>query len=129
MEAHCLGSNLFSDVNTYLRDAKGFYSQIGDPDDFERDVGTYLRDGHVAASPNWIIMGKAVRRDGGDPDLQWWDDVRCCDAWFVKFAAGEGTFAEWVKSIPYKLPFIGWRRALKDKPVRYWEWNKVTRRA
>lgn len=129
METNCLGRNLFSDMrNTYIDDVRKFYAKIGDVENFERDLATYLLNGYVLATPRWIILGKPVRRDGGNPNAQWWDDETCCDAWYVKFAAGEGTFGEWVKAIPFKLPFIGWMRALKNKPVKFWDWRQVTRR-
>ena len=115
-------------MNTYLSEAKRFYSKIGDADNFERDLGTYLRDGYVFGSPRYILLGKPVRRDGGDPDSQWWDDEKQCDAWFVKFAAGEGMFGEFKRSIPFELPFIGWMRALKQKPVMYWPTKQILRR-
>jgi len=115
-------------VNTYLTEAKEFYSKIGDSDNFERDLGTYLRDGYVFASPKCVILGKPVCRDGGDPDSQWWEDESQCDAWFVKFAAGEGMFSEFKRAMPFKLPFIGWMRALKQKPVMYWPTKQILRR-
>ena len=129
MEANCLGRNLFRDMNTHLLAAKKFYSKIGDADDFERDLGTYLRDGYVFASPQCVILGKPVRRDGGSPDSQWWDDEKQCDAWFVKFAAGEGMFSEFKRAMPFELPFIGWMRALKQKPVMYWRLDQILRRS
>ena len=109
-------------------DAKRFYSKIGDSSDFERDLGAYLRDGYVYASPKCIIFGKPVRRDEGPPCDQWWDDERQCDAWYVKFAAGEGMFGEFKRVIPFELPWIGWMRALKNKPVMYWPLEKILRR-
>ena len=115
-------------MNTYLTEAKKFYSKIGESNDFERDLGTYLRDGYVSASPKHILLSKPVRRDGGDPDSQWWDDEGQCDAWFVKFAAGDGQFGEFLKAMPYDLPFIGWMRALKRKPVMYWPTKQIFRR-
>ena len=115
--------------NTYLIDAKKFYSKIGDPNDFERDLGTYLRDGYVYASPKCIILGTPVRRDGGTPDTQWWDDEKQCDALFVKFAAGHEMIPEFIKAMPFKLPYVGWMRALKNKPVMYWRMEQFLRRS
>ncbi len=54
-------------MNTYLSDAKEFYGALSDADDFERDLGTYLQAGYVISSPNSIVFGKPVRRDGGIP--------------------------------------------------------------
>ena len=128
MAASGLGGDLFSDVNNYVQLAKDFYSQIGESNDFERDLGKYLLDGYMVSSPNGIIFGKPVRRDGGPADAQWWDDEENCDAWFVKFAAGEGMIREFIEAMPYQLPFIGWMRATKSKAVRYWNLKQILRR-
>ena len=115
-------------MNTLIEEAKGFYAKLGNPLWFEKDLGNYLLDGYIHSTPTSLILGKPVRRDGGDPDNQWWDDEKQCDAWFVKFAAGEGMIREFIRSMPYQLPFIGWMRATKSKPVKYWNLKQILRR-
>ena len=115
-------------MNTYLSEAKEFYGALSDADDFERDLATYLQAGYVVSSPNSIIFGKPVRKDGGDPVTQWWDDESQCDAWFVKFACGDGMYSKFIEAMPFKLPYIGWVRERKNKPVRYWRCEQILRR-
>lgn len=111
-----------------LAEAKRFYRQIGDPDDFERDLGIYLASGYVFSSPGCIIFGKPVLRAGDDPDSQWSKDPSECDAWYVKFACGKGMFSEFQRAIPFELPWVGWMRALKNKPVMWWRMDQILRR-
>ena len=129
MEENCLGSNGKRDVmNTWLQEAKEFYATLGEEDDFERDLAAYLKDGYVISSPNGIVFGKPVRRDGGSPDQQWYDNERECDAWFVKFACGDCGIKRFVDSMPFQLPFTGWMRVLKNKPIQWWDTKKLFRR-
>ena len=115
-------------MSLHLAESKSFYSKIDDKNGFERDLITYLQAGYVYASPKCIILGKPVRRDGGSPDSQWWVDEKQCDAWFVKFASGSDQFLEFINAMPFKLPYVGWMRELKNKTVKYWRLGQVTRR-
>ena len=103
-----------------------FYEEIGDPLGFERDLARYLLDGYVISSPRGIVLTKPVRRDGGSPDKQW--DVQAPDAWFVKFACGDVGISKFIEERPFDLPFVGWMRALKERPVRWWALSQLLRR-
>jgi len=115
-------------MNTYLIDSKKFYGSFGEANDFERDLGAYLREGYVHSSPNKIMLFKPVRMDAGNPIKQWWDDESQCDAWFVKFACGKRKISDFINAMPYELPFVGWMRAMKNKPVMYWRTEQILRR-
>jgi hypothetical protein len=115
-------------MNVWLQEAKEFYAKLGEAHDFERDLGEYLRDGYVWSTPNGIIFGKPVRRDGGSPDQQWYDNPEECDAWFVKFASGDCGIKHFVNAMPFFLPFTGWMRVLKNKPITWWDTKKLFRR-
>lgn len=94
--------------------------------DMFKDISSYMASGYVYASPEMFIMGKPVRRDGGDPDKQ--VDVIAPDAWYVKLAIGESRITDFINLMPYPLPWVGWRRELKNKPIRWWSLDKINRR-
>jgi hypothetical protein len=115
-------------VNTYIEEAKSFYAKLGDANNFERDLAAYLAAGYVISSPKGIVLTKPVKIAAGPPDGQWWDSEWGCDAWFVKFASGDCGISNFIKSMPYELPFVGWMRALKKKPIRWWGLEQILRR-
>jgi hypothetical protein len=81
----------------------------------------------VVKTPYSLIMGKAVRSDGGDPNGQW--NVTAPDAWFVKTAVGEDHIKHFIHCMPYPLPFVGWMRELKNRPVKWYKLEQILRRA
>lgn len=116
-------------MSIHFAESKKFYSKLDDPDGFERDLISYLQSGYIYASPKCVILGKPVRRDGGSPDSQWWSDASKCDAWFVKFASGGDQISEFINAMPFQLPYVGWMRELKNRPVKYWRLGQVIRRS
>lgn len=102
-----------------------FYDALGY--DLMTDIAAYsTMGGYVFITPRTLMFGKPVRRDGGIPDDQW--GVTAPDAWYVRFAVGRNAITESIKRIPYQLPFVGWSRAHKDKPVRWFELKRLLRR-
>jgi hypothetical protein len=43
-------------------------------------------------------------------------------------AVGENAISEFIQRIPYPLPYVGWMRELKQKPVKWYEFNRIIRR-
>ena len=111
------------DVNV-LKDALKLYEKIGT--DLFKDVAMYMAHGYVFKTPESLLLGKAVRRDGGNPDAQW--GVEDPDAWYVRTAVGEGAVKEFISRIPYPLPWVGWMRHVKNKPVMWFPMEQVRRR-
>jgi hypothetical protein len=91
------------------------------------DIAQYLEHEYVVKTPYSLIMGKAVRSDGGDPNGQW--NVTAPDAWFVKTAVGEDHIKHFIHCMPYPLPFVGWMRELKNRPVKWYKLEQILRRA
>ena len=110
-------------MNILLK-AEKFYEKLGAC--LEDDVIQYMTNGYVFVTPQSLLLGKAVRKDGGDPDGQW--NVTAPDAWYVKTAVGEDCISEFIDRIPHPLPYVGWSRALKDKPVMWFDYERVLRR-
>ena len=110
-------------MNILLK-AQDFYAKLGTR--MEDDVARYMAGGYVFVTPKSLLLGKAVRRDGGDPDKQW--NVTAPDAWYVKTAVGESCISEFIERIPHPLPYVGWCRALKQKPVMWFDYDRVNRR-
>ena len=107
-----------------LKEVKEFYDKI-ECDAFA-DITQYLQMGYLFSSPKYIIFGKPVRRDGGDPNEQW--NPVAPDAWYVRCAGGENSISEFIEAMPFPLPYIGWQRQLKNKQVRFFELEKILRR-
>ena len=110
-------------VNVLAQSLK-LYEKIGT--DLFKDVAVYLAHGYVFKTPHSLLLGKAVRTDGGNPDAQW--DVENPNAWYVRTAVGDGAVKEFINSIPYALPWVGWMRHVKDKPVMWFPIDQVMRR-
>ena len=100
------------------------YEKIGT--DLFKDIAVYMDRGYVFKTPHSLLLGKAVRRDQGNPDAQW--DVENPTAWYVRTAVGDGAVKEFINSIPYTLPWVGWMRHVKDKPVMWFPIDQVMRR-
>jgi len=94
---------------------------------FDRDVAAYAcHGGYVFLAPDHILLSKPVRRDGGDPSGQW--NVEGADAWFVKFAAGDGRVRKFIELMPFPLPWVGWARETKKRPVNWFSLAAILRR-
>ena len=94
---------------------------------FDRDVAAYAcHGGYVYIAPDHLIIGKPVRRDGGDPAAQW--HVEEPDAWFVKFAAGDGRVRKFMELMPFPLPWVGWARETKKRSVNWFSLAAILRR-
>lgn len=107
-----------------LKEVEKLYQDIGQ--DMCRDIAQYLEHGYVFKTPHSLLLGKAVRMDGGNPDDQW--DVTSPDAWYVRTAVGEDHVSHFIKCIPYPLPFVGWMRQIKNKPVKWFKLEQIQRR-
>jgi hypothetical protein len=95
--------------------------------DLMADISTYATmGGYVFITPHSLMFGKAVRTDNGSPDDQW--NVTAPDAWYVRFAAGKDAISEFISRTPYPLPWIGWSRVSKDRPVKWFDFKTVLRR-
>lgn len=122
METHCIGSD-GKYVNVFDQ-AKELYEDIGI--DMFKDISVYMAHGYVFKTPHSLLLGKPVRKDGGDPDGQW--DVMNPNAWYVRTAVGDGAVGEFISRIPYALPWVGWMRHVKNKPVKWYTLDQVRRR-
>lgn len=92
--------------------------------DMSQDIAAYsLHGGYVFIAPNHIMWGKPVRQDGGDPDNQW--NVVDPDAWYVRFACGKGSLGRFVALMPYTLPYVGWKRQLKGRGIKYFKTTQI----
>lgn len=110
---------------TILREVEKLYTDLGQ--DMCKDIANYMEHEYVVKTPYSLIMGKAVRRDGGDPNDQW--NVTAPDAWFVRTAVGEDHIKHFINCMPYPLPFVGWMRELKNRPVKWFKLEQILRRA
>jgi hypothetical protein len=113
----------YIDMNILLK-ALDLYEKIGT--DLFKDISVYMDKGYVFKTPESLLLGKAVRRDQGNPDAQW--DVEEPDAWYVRTAVGDNSVKEFIDRIPYPLPFVGWMRHTKNKSVKYFSYDQVRRR-
>ena len=110
---------------TILKKVEELYTDL--KQDMYRDIAMYMEHEYVVKTPSSLIMGKPVRKDDGDPNGQW--NVTAPDAWFVRTAVGVDHISHFIKCMPYPLPFIGWMRELKNKPVKWYKLEQILRRA
>lgn len=90
------------------------------------EVGNYFEGGVVVNTPRVFIMAKPVD-SSLEPSGQWW--VEKPDAWYVRWAAGEGSM-KLMMQMGTPLPFIVFRR-IKEGATGKWkryEWKKLFRR-
>jgi len=109
---------------TILKKVEELYKGL--EQDMFKDIAVYLEHEYVVKTPNSLIMGKAVSKDGGDPDDQW--NVTAPDAWYVRTAVGEDHISHFIKCMPYPLPWIGWKREIKNKPIKWFKLEQILRR-
>ena len=108
-----------------LARAKLLYDECGL--DMNADIAAYAAHGYVFITPNSFLLGKAVNTNVDiHPDHQW--KVISPNAWYVSSAVGENGVGEFIKRIPYPLPYVGWMRHLKKKPIKWYDFNRINRR-
>lgn len=91
-----------------------------------KDISVYLEHEYVVKTPKSLILGKAVRRDDGNPDDQW--GVAEPDAWYVRTAVGEDHIKHFINCMPYPLPYVGWMRRIKNRPIKWFKLEQILRR-
>jgi hypothetical protein len=109
---------------TILNKVNELYKDLGQ--DMFRDITLYMEHEYIYKGPTYLILGKAVRRDGGEPEGQW--NVKDPDAWFVHTAVGVEHVEDFFNFMPYQLPFVGWKRRIKNKGIQWFDFNKLKRR-
>ena len=109
-------------MNILLK-AKNLYDQC--EIDMHQDIAAYCGNGYVFITPESFLLGKAVdSKSEVKPQDQW--NVKNPDAWYVHMAIGG--VKEFIRKIPYRLPKVGWSRATKNQPIRWYDFNKIQRR-
>jgi hypothetical protein len=48
------------------------------------------------------------------------------NAWYVHMAIGK--VKDLIRQAPYNLPYVGWMRATKDHPIRWYDFSRIQRR-
>lgn len=109
---------------TAIDQAEEFYSDLGVS--LVGDIAHHMKHGYVHITPKYMLLGHAVRRDGGLPERQ--IDVKKPDAWYVRFALGVNWLQHFLNLTPYPLPYIGWARVKKGRPVKYYKAETLTQK-
>ena len=107
-----------------LKKAHLMYNKLGT--DMFRDIAMYMEHGYVLKTPTSFLLGKAVNIDDGNPVNQW--NVKNPNAWFVQTAVGENHIKDFINFIPYPLPYVGWKRDIKNRGVKYFKYDSIIRR-
>ena len=106
-----------------LEQAKELYDKCNN--DMFQDISRYMAYGHVFISPNQFFLLKPVDRNlETNPVNQW--HVENANAWYVHMAIGK--VKDLIKNLPYSLPHVGWMRATKDHPIRWYDFSRIQRR-
>jgi len=108
-----------------LEQTKNFYDKT--KGDMFKDLSAYSAHGYVFITPSSLLLTKPVQSKSElHPNEQW--GVVAPDAWYVKTAVGENSISEFIDRTPYPLPFVGWMRQLKQKPIKWYDFNRINRR-
>jgi hypothetical protein len=109
-------------VSVYL-DALKAHKRLGV--DMYKDIAAYsIHGGYVFIAPEYLMWCKPVERDKPISG-QWHPDNP--DAWYIRFACGLGSISRFIPMLPYHLPYTGWARALKGKPLTYYKTDNLKR--
>lgn len=104
---------------TPLNELRGLYARYSPERDLGADMGWFLQCGYVFSTPDYIVMGKGIRRGSEvhlilDPTYIFPKDE--IDTWFIfAFAGHEKDFLAF---IPFELKWIAWQR--RGACLRYW---------
>jgi hypothetical protein len=74
------------------------------------DIELCAAEGVVAITPGYVVMGRRVGH-----------------GWLVHFALGRGAMGEFVRHMPYYLPFTGWARR-GSETIRWYPTERVLER-
>ena len=109
-----------------VEQAAAVYEQEPCARSFREDLEAHFLNGYVISTPEYFVMGRAVRRDWPREDIlnpfHISTDPRLPDCWMVWLAAGSilGAFHQ----MPYNLPWIAFER---DNVLRFWPTEKFRR--
>jgi hypothetical protein len=103
----------------------GLYEECGM--DMFSDISTYLTYGYMHKTPTSFILAKTVDKDSDTPPAEQWGTLKP-NAWFVHMAVGEECVKHWINLMPFKLPYVGWARQNKKRPIKFYDLNKISRR-
>jgi hypothetical protein len=107
-----------------LHKVKELYDALGQ--DMFMDISVYMEHAYIYKGPTYLILGKPVRKDDGEPEPQW--NVSNPDAWFVHTAVGIEHVSDFFNFMPYELPFVGWKRRVKGQGIKWYDLNRLKRR-
>lgn len=108
-----------------LAETIDFYKKIDK--DLYKDLSAYLAYGYIHKTPESLILAKIVNTESEIHPVKQWN-ITNGNAWFVQTAIGENWISDWIKLMPFPLPKVGWMRALKNKPVKFWDLETILKR-
>lgn len=94
---------------TAIQQAAALYSKAGGV--LASDLMQYLKYGYVDVAPDRLILFRPYSRAQGVD--HWLTDHGQADAWYVALAVGQGGLRNFVRLMPYRLPYVSWRRTFK----------------
>jgi len=106
-----------------IDELQALYHRYSPERDLEVDMGYFIRYGYVVATPEFVLMGKAIKRGAkweliNDPTYIF--PKRQQDTWFVSAYAGR------IKVLldfwPYPLTWLAWQR--QGGCLRYWTFER-----
>ena len=96
-------------MNTTIRDQlKLLYDYVGT--NMDEDIDWYRNNGIVVEGPDYLIAGRDVDGRG----------------WYIHVAVGD--IGNFVRNMPYYLPYVGWRRLKHGGEVRWYPVEQLVRR-
>ncbi len=108
-----------------LKEVKDLYDECSM--DMFKDISVYLTHGYVHKTPKSFILAKTINKDIDTPPAEQWDTPNP-NAWFVHMAVGQGAISYWINLMPFTMPYVGWARENKKKPIKFYTLDTIIRR-
>jgi len=102
-----------------IDELQSIYSRYCPTRSLEVDMGLFIRHGYVIATPEFVVMGKAIKKGAkweliNDPTHVF--AVAAADTWFVSAFAGRQK--DFLAFLPYEMKWLAWQR--RGAGLRYW---------
>jgi len=111
-----------------IDELQSIYSRYCPTRSLEVDMGLFIRYGYVLATPEFVVMGKAIKKGAkweliNDPTYVF--ATAASDTWFVSAFAGHQK--DFLAFLPYEMKWLAWQR--RGSCLRYWALDKFRKHA
>jgi hypothetical protein len=82
----------------------------------------YLEHGYCYSEPSMLALARPCHTD----HYEKWVERDDANAWWVQLVIGPNAMATLLTKLPFPLPFIGWSRDFKGRPMpRFYQLDRL----